>query len=103
MSEVSLSVPSKEPSVRNRVDGQFIYFWHDSKNDNPKTEVWFVLTKEGNDWLGRISWSGRWRCYKFSPAFNAELDFEHRCLRDIANFIEKLTQETKRLWKREGV
>ena len=105
--ETSLSVPvrdslSKEISARNqvRVEGKYIYFWHDSQNDNPKTQVWFVLAKERNGWLGRISWSGRWRCYKFSPTFNDDLDFEHQCLRDIADFIEKLTKEVRLTWKK---
>ena len=41
--------------------------------------------------LGVIKWFGRWRCYAFFPSPGTV--FERRCLRDIATFCERVTQE----------
>jgi hypothetical protein len=59
--------------------------------DNRKTQVWAVLTIDGRNNLGAVSWFGAWRRYTFTP--NEKTTFEQDCLRDIAWFIE---EETKR-------
>jgi hypothetical protein len=59
----------------------------------PKTRRWDVWTEDGVECLGRISWWGAWRCYAFFPS--EETLFEHKCLRDIADFIERRTQEQR--------
>ena len=53
---------------------------------NPKTSVWNVLSKEGGETLGQVRWYGRWRKYAFFPRPNTL--YENDCLRDIAGFIE---------------
>ena len=58
--------------------------------DTGKTKVWAVEAKEDGAKLGEVRWFGRWRGYAFFP-INAI--FEHRCLRDIADFVEGQTKE----------
>ncbi len=55
----------------------------------PKTRTWQVRAKQGGVLLGEIRRFGRWRCYAFEPWLNTV--FEHRCLRDIADFCEHQT------------
>ncbi len=56
-----------------------------------KTNVWSVATRDAGTVLGYIRWFGRWRGYSFFP--NGGTTFEPTCLRDIADFVAKLTQE----------
>ena len=58
-----------------------------------KTDVYHVVTKDGNSLLGMISWYPAWRCYSFMP--NSNCVFETQCLKDIISFIEKLMLERK--------
>lgn len=53
------------------------------------------LTGDQRTELGLVSWHGAWRRYAFSPAPGTL--YEAVCLRDIANFCDRLTQE----WRRE--
>lgn len=55
-----------------------------------KTDIWHVLTTEGNFYLGCVKWFGRWRCYSFFPYSSTV--FEKQCMRDIADFIESETK-----------
>ncbi len=84
--------PQAAPSV-----GTYIEFHEVSSN--PKTKRWVVRTKavggERFQFLGRISWYGQWRCYSFFPAKNTV--FEHKCLGEIAEFINYQTSEHRRL------
>jgi hypothetical protein len=59
----------------------------------PKTRTWFVLTKEGEQGLGRIQWFSRWRKYCFFPL--GDTAFEQDCLQEIASFCEQRTREHK--------
>lgn len=43
--------------------------------------------------IGRISWYKPWRSYYISTIYNAVFDVV--CLREIADFIEKLNKEHK--------
>jgi len=57
--------------------------------DTGKTLVWSVEAKEGGAKLGEVRWFGRWRGYAFFPL---DAIFEHKCLRDIADFVEMQTK-----------
>jgi hypothetical protein len=97
--------PAKNHSLRKpeKVEAEYINFWHDWKDDKPKTQVWNVFSKSDNEWLGQISWFSQWRKYAFHSTcridkeshvrYLSDIWFEERCLRDIANFIEELTQK----------
>jgi len=68
------------------------------KTKGRKTKVWEVLTKDdsekgvgGEDLLGEVRWFGRWRGYAFFPSSNTV--YEHKCLREIADFIQGQTRE----------
>lgn len=64
-----------------------------------KTRCWEVYTREDSpkdpggmpDYLGVIQWYGPWRGYAFYP--EASTLYEHKCLRDIAEFVERVTRE----------
>lgn len=96
-----------ETNKPERIDGQYIYFWHDWMRDKPKTQVWEVFSRSGNDWLGEISWFAQWRRYAFRSTYKADGEkkygvflsdvwFEQTCQRDIANFCEELTIKHKK-------
>lgn len=56
------------------------------------TMRFFVVTKEKPPvTIGMVAWYSQWRQYAFLPAHMTV--FERVCLRDIADFIERLTQE----------
>lgn len=65
------------------------------KPTDRKTDIYQVVTKDGNTLLGQISWYGPWRQYAFMP--NANTVFERQCLTDIMNFIKKIMDEKKEL------
>lgn len=59
-------------------------------NRTKKTKAWAVFEKNRLPpaaRLGTIKWHAQWRGYAFFPADNCV--FEHRCLRDLAEFIER--------------
>lgn len=67
------------------------------------TTIWSVyymppvaqrLRGKGEVFLGQIYWFGRWKRYSFYPA--SETVFEQDCLRKIADFCERQTEEIKR-------
>ena len=71
---------------------KWIWFRLDEEeSDKRKTDVWHVLTKDGNLYLGAVKWFGRWRGYSFFPYPTAV--FEKQCLRDIAEFLEAETKK----------
>lgn len=58
-----------------------------------KTHIWRVVSKYGDGVLGWIAWCIRWRKYAFYPKVYTL--YEEVCLRDIASFCERRTQEYK--------
>lgn len=65
-----------------------------------RTWIWEVVTKDDSEkeahgglFLGEVKWFGRWRGYAFFPRDCGFTAFEHRCLREIADFIESRTKE----------
>lgn len=67
----------------------------EKKETKTKTSVHEVLTKEGDELLGKIKWFPRWRCYSFFPEPNTV--FERTCLTDIVKFVEGLMQDRKKI------
>ena len=63
----------------------------------PKTQVWTIMNKYENGLLGEIRWYPGWRKYSFFPLMGTL--YEEVCLREISDFIEKLTKEHKRKCK----
>ena len=55
---------------------------------NPKTNIYEVLSKLHGIRLGFIKWYGVWRCYSFFPE-DCTI-FNSSCLQDIINFITNL-------------
>lgn len=72
-------------------EAKYIEFHWAGYSKSGSTETWRVMPKNNNDGLiGTIKWYGSWRCYAFYPF--PECVFEKQCLRDIANFCEKVTK-----------
>lgn len=70
---------------------KWIHFTHLCPSTSGKTDVWLVESNEGGELLGRIAWYSNWRQYAFYP--RPQTVFERQCLREIAAFCEKATQE----------
>jgi hypothetical protein len=68
---------------------------HDRKGK--KTKLWEVMTKDdvkdpgGGHFLGEVKWFGRWRGYAFFPM--PDTIYEHKCLREIADFVQDQTRK----------
>lgn len=56
-----------------------------------KTQRWVIKSNSTGYRLGTIEWFSRWRQYCFYPSYKTA--FNHECLKDIINFIEKLREE----------
>lgn len=88
---------NQKPDARfsAKVPATHIYFSFNGVRKSGKTVEYDVNTNDETDWLGTVSWFGRWRCYAFNPA--PMTVFEKVCLRDIANFCELLTRQHRKL------
>jgi len=75
---------------------EYTYIRMEQVRNTGKTLIWEVLTKDGGkdpgggELLGEVKWFGRWRGYAFFPL--RDTIYEHRCLRDIADFVETQTK-----------
>ena len=58
-----------------------------------KTDTYFVQNRETRSLIGQVKWYGPFRKYSFFPLNNTV--YEPTCLRDIAEFIDKLMTERK--------
>lgn len=56
-----------------------------------KTKTFYIYSNHSNDFLGKIYFLGRWRCYVFEPTNNTIYSCD--CQREIADFTENLTKE----------
>lgn len=79
-----------------RVGANYVIFVFNGVTESGKTAEYSVLSDMKDavidaDMLGTISWFGRWRTYAFDPWPGTT--FEKTCLRDIADFCERLTKE----------
>jgi hypothetical protein len=57
------------------------------------TKRWEVFALKDGVQLGIIQWLSGWRRYVFQPSYPTA--FEETCMREIADFIERETQEQK--------
>lgn len=71
------------------VKPKWVHFEALPQKAGTKTMIWAVLATKDNTKLGEIRWFGRWRKYTFQPA--PDTVYEEDCLRDIADFCEKMT------------
>ena len=53
--------------------------------------VWHCGNHKTDDYLGRVMWVKRWKCYEFVP--NEGTAYTVECLADLADFIRQLEQE----------
>lgn len=72
---------------------KFIYFRQGILPFGELNDRWSVQTKKDDMRLGTIEWDASWRCFVLVPREAAV--FEHVCLRDIADFIERETTRRK--------
>jgi hypothetical protein len=91
LDEVNILAPIK------RVDATHIYFDFVTRSKSGKTLEYHVMAKDNSDCLGSVNWFGRWRCYVFNPWPGTV--FEKLCLREIAEFCERLTTEHRKARK----
>jgi hypothetical protein len=59
-----------------------------------KTKTYKVVNKDNGSFLGFVRWFGSFRQYSFFPSEGCV--FEKTCLRDIADFMQKLMDERKK-------
>lgn len=57
------------------------------------TKKFNVHANEGMYYLGEIKWRSGWRRYAFFPS--KDTLYESQCLRDIADFLDKLMRSRK--------
>lgn len=72
---------------------EWVDFTLQSRPENRVTDVWEVITKPrgaAQTVLGHVKWFGHWRKHVFFPL--ALTVYDPKCLRDIANFCEKMTK-----------
>jgi hypothetical protein len=83
-------MPDKESWIKFEDCGQ---------SKSGKTRIWRVMPIGASDvskpgaLLGHVSWYSGWRKYVFAP--NVNTVFEQDCLRDLADFCERVTKEHK--------
>ena len=75
----------------NRWDAKWVYFSIAGTSQSGKTQLWYVMARQGDLYLGQIRWHSPWRKYAFYPDPHNQTVYESDCLRDIADFIEVQT------------
>lgn len=71
---------------------KFIFF--QKAESTGKTFVYHVINDFNQEVIGHIKWFGKFRSYSFFPL--PDTVYEKVCLRDIANFCEKLMLDRKK-------
>jgi hypothetical protein len=71
----------------------YIQFVRRGDSKSGLTKIWEVCTYDGQYRLGDIQWYAPWRRYVFYTI--DERSFDARCLRDIAEFIEREMENRK--------
>lgn len=69
-----------------------------SRSQTGKTKIWTVHSISDINEIGIIKWYGRWRGYAFYPDEFDQIIFEQKCLREIADFLEKQNRLTRQSW-----
>jgi len=73
----------------NWTKGEHVEFLFTRPSESGKTKVFRVNTINENITLGEVRWYAPWRKYAFYPEWNTL--YEERCLRDIADFVGRVT------------
>jgi len=73
---------------------KWVVFVEDS-DPKQKTKKFLVCNKDNGSYLGVVKWFGSFRQYSFFP--ESDCVFEKTCMRDIADFMDKLMQERKKV------
>ena len=60
-----------------------------------KTNVYGVYNAANGDRLGSIRWYGAWR--RYTAKFWPEVTFDAACLRELADELDRLNQERKKV------
>jgi hypothetical protein len=68
------------------------YLVFDKMPSTGKTEIYGVCNRRYGCRLGTIRWWSAWRQYCFFPE-NDDLVFSAGCMREIADYVERLTGE----------
>jgi hypothetical protein len=77
---------------------EYIHF-KESSEAGKKTKRWECFNNESGLFHGRVKWSGAFWSYIFHPAHGSS--FDHKCLRDIAEFTEGVTKELRKSWQQK--
>lgn len=72
--------------------GKWIHITFLSESKTGRTNIYEVIA-DTDYFLGKIKWYAPWRKYAFFP--DNDTLYEQDCLKDIANFIEKIMIERK--------
>lgn len=57
-------------------------------SDSGKTQIWKILNRNEDDYLGEVKWFSHWRKYVFFPEISTHYDDE--CLKEISSFLTDL-------------
>lgn len=68
---------------------------HSGKSKSEKTDYYEVFHNDTGEYLGGISWSGKFRQYVYEC--DTGTFYSRGCLRDLAKFLDKLMEQ----WKNE--
>lgn len=80
-----------------RYKPKFLKFVESSFKD-AKTKRWAVCADRDGA-IGWICWIGRWRKYGYFP--NDQTFYDHKCMREIADFTESETKKHKEKLKEQ--
>lgn len=73
--------------------GPWLTFKLQDRRDGRKTDIYEVWTIAEDQRIGMVAWYTPWRKYCFAPTEGTVWD--PYCLREIADFVEILTQKHK--------
>ena len=78
-------------------EAKWIVFRDLGPSPSGKTRRFAVVARRDSAILGEIGWFRGWRRYVFAPSPDTE--FEAECLRDIAAFCDRSTNEAREAMK----
>ena len=68
-------------------------------NVGKKTKLFHIFNKITGEFIGLIKWSGSWRQYvsAIETLENEKMEFSAGCHREVAEFIDELMNEKKKV------
>jgi hypothetical protein len=76
--------------------GKYIFAGKLKRREKSKTDRWIILNKKSDEPIGDIHWYGAWRQYSlFLPSCDSTV-FNSECLKEIADFLNKLNRDHKK-------